>query len=231
MSLFVLFASTVVWATDDIGTIAWNINGYYEIDSEEDLQALAHYVNGTSDNHSDNHPCDGLLFKLTRDITMTGTHTAIGTYQHPFKGMFDGGGHTITNLTITDGGYMRGLFGYVKCSFIKDAEEKYYPVYIKNVTLQSCNLNGANVGGIVGRVSAETDKIVKIENCHVLNATITASGSFQYGGGIVGQAYATDIINCTSTGTVSTTSHYTGGIIGYHSGFGYAGALGIRYRF
>ena len=218
MSLFVLFASTVVWATDDIGTIAWNINGYYEIDSEEDLQALAHYVNGTSDNHSDNHPCDGLLFKLTRDITMTGTHTAIGTYQHPFKGMFDGGGHTITNLTITDGGYMRGLFGYVKCSFIKYAEEKYYPVYIKNVTLQSCNLNGEYVGGIAGRVSAETDKIVKIENCHVLNATITASGSFQYGGGIVGQAYATDIINCTSTGTVSTTSHYTGGIIGYHSG-------------
>ena len=216
--LLVMLCSLGTWAAEDIETIKWNINGYYEIDSEEDLQALAHYVNGTSDNHSDNHPCDGLLFKLTRDITMTGTHTAIGTYHHPFKGMFDGGGHTITNLTITDGGYMRGLFGYVKCSFIKDAEEKYYPVYIKNVTLQSCNLNGEYVGGIVGRVSAETDKIVKIENCHVLNATITASGSFQYGGGIVGQAYATDIINCTSTGTVSTTSHYTGGIIGYHSG-------------
>jgi hypothetical protein len=219
MSLFVLFASTVVWATDDIGTIKWNTDGYYEIDSEEDLEVLAHYVNGTSDQHSDNHPCDGLLFKLTQDITMIGEHVAIGTLQHQFKGMFDGCGYTITNLTITDEGYMRGLFGHLNCSSEKDQNNKYYPVYVKNVTLQNCNLNGTSyVGGIAGRVSSNSGNNVKIENCHVLNANITASGEYQYIGGIVGQAYAADITDCTSTGTVTAGSHYCGGIIGYHSG-------------
>lgn len=39
-------------------------------------------------------------YRLISDITVTGTHSPIGTEKKPFNGIFDGNGYSITNLTV-----------------------------------------------------------------------------------------------------------------------------------
>ena len=75
----------------------------YEISSRNQLYNLAwlQYI-GYFDGSSDKQPLQP-YFKVTADIDMTGiTLPPIGTEQHPFIGNFDGGGHTISNITISN---------------------------------------------------------------------------------------------------------------------------------
>ena len=89
-------------------------------------------------------------FKLTADIDLKNepNWTPIGTMLVeegiPFLGTFDGGGHQITNLKISNGGEYAGLFGNVW-----------------GATIQNCNvtgeINGYNhTGGIVGYANDNT---------------------------------------------------------------------------
>lgn len=82
-------------------------NGVYQIGTPSELLWLADRVNGGSGNQ------DAVL---TNDIDMTGVKwTPIGTKDKAFEwGEFDGQGHFITNLTVSDSSLeYAGLFGYV----------------------------------------------------------------------------------------------------------------------
>ena len=52
---------------------------------------------------------------LDKNIDLTGKGwTPIGTsFDNSYKGTFDGGGHTITGLTVTTNDQFVGLFGYL----------------------------------------------------------------------------------------------------------------------
>ena len=110
-------------------------NVVYAINSVEDLQALATYINGGNNG-------SGKVFKLTTDIDLSGVDnwTPIGnTGSTSFYGTFDGGGHIISNLTST-GNSRNGLFGTVNDSGV-----------IKNVTLINANVSGgSDNGALVG---------------------------------------------------------------------------------
>ena len=101
-----------------------NINGAtvstspFEVDSDgnrliqsaEDLINFSTYV-------TNGHTCDGLTFKLTANIDMTGKDfTPIGSTWDEyasFKGTFNGAGHTISGLNISDSEYNNvGLFRF-----------------------------------------------------------------------------------------------------------------------
>ena len=74
----------------------------------------------------------GQYIKLTSDIALTGEWTPIGSSAtYAFAGSFDGNGHTISGMTVTDSslGYV-GLFGYTLNG-----------VAIKNVKLTDVNIN------------------------------------------------------------------------------------------
>ena len=74
-------------------TLAQDSNGFYQINSAEDLQAFASLVNsGTKDAKA----------ILTQDIDCSGLSdfTPIGTQANPFAGTFNGNSHAIKNLTI-----------------------------------------------------------------------------------------------------------------------------------
>lgn len=102
-------------------------SGAYQISSAEDLKALAAYVNA-------GNTCEGLKFKLTADIPMTGVtdFAGIGDSTHAFKGTFDGGNFTIGNLNISGADYV-GLVGNNAGT-------------IKNLTLDKCTISSANYG-------------------------------------------------------------------------------------
>ncbi len=136
---------------------------------------------------------------LTADIDLSGEEwTPIGNSPSLyFTGLFDGGGHTINNLSINSSSNYQGLFGCVKSGSISD------------LILENPQVNGAGyVGALCGYSSSS------ISECGVINGTV--SGSSNYVGGVVGYSSTSSasITACYNTGSVEGNS-YVGGVTGY----------------
>ena len=193
----------------------------YLICNETDLRNLSTVVNaGVSYSNT--------YFRLVNNIAMAqGAFTPIGSPSTPFRGHFDGNGRSITNLTMSSTtAAHNGLFGMLIGGSIK------------NLTVGGTVAGGDTTGGIVGSainsvISGCTNNATIsgsynthggiagcIRNTKVLDCrntgTIGNSGYYNHGG-IVGHAWDKSAIRrCVNTGTVSvsTSSYYTGGIVG-----------------
>ena len=111
--------------------------GNYTVTSAEGLKNIAKLVN--EEWKSD------INITLTADINLSGIDwTPIGIdYNHQYTGTFNGGGHTITGLTVTGSDQYAGLFGYIGSGgTVKD-------VTLEEVKIESDNEMSA-VGGVVG---------------------------------------------------------------------------------
>ena len=116
----------------------------------------------------------GKVVTVTADIDMSSETNwiPIGTIATPFKGTFDGGNVTISNLNVDGGAYV-GLFGYADNATIK------------NVNIENANVKGTDcVGVIAGSVYSEST----IENCYI-SGLIQVVGLTKVGG-IHGYGYA-----------------------------------------
>ena len=139
---------------------------------------------------------------LTADIDLTGKDwTPIGTdYDNSYTGTFDGGGHTITGLTVTTNDQYAGLFGYLG-NFGNGGST------VKNVVMEgiqiTCNHRLGYAGGVAG-YSWGT-----IENCSVSGSV---SGTVSVGG-VVGIQRDHSITGCSSSATVKGTLN-VGGVAG-----------------
>ena len=119
-------------------------------------------------------------YKLDADIDCSSiTLTPIGTKENPFKGNFDGNGHTISNLTLAEASN-EGLFGYIDDATIQN-------VTVSNLTTTpSTQKTVQTLGGIAGHA-----KNGKFENCTVESGNIKGS-SYCILGGIVGAVEVDD---------------------------------------
>ena len=156
----------------------------------EDLAELS--KNCTLDSWS-----QGKTVYLEADIDLTGTDFApIPT----FGGIFEGQGHTISGLSLTGSGNVRGLFRYIQPSgVVRDLSVEGWidPTDRKNT-----------LGGIAGSNQG------LLSNCS-FHGTVRGA---DYIGGLVGTNESTgQIINCTFSGAV-TGEHYVGGIAGQNGG-------------
>jgi hypothetical protein len=106
-----------------------------------------------------------------------------------FTGVFDGNGHTISNVAISiPTGSGVGLFGCVADNGV-----------IKNLVVENVTVSGMMlVGGVIGYGAAEN----AVENI-VLQGTNNITGSFMVAG-IVGGGFC-PIINCEATANVTLT--------------------------
>ena len=134
---------------------------------------------------------------LTRDISLVGAElTAIPS----FDGTFDGGGHTISGLSIQDGTYPAGLFGIVQQGAV-----------IRDLTVTgdvSPSGDADTLGGIAGINHG------KLTNC-AFRGFVSGTNTV---GGVVGLNEGTgQLINCSFRGAV-TGEHYVGGIAGQNVG-------------
>ena len=163
----------------------------WRIENAEQLAYLAQQVNNGTD-YERNH------FLLVSDLDLSGKEwTPIGTYGNPFWGGFDGGGHTITGMTITgkEASYV-GLFG--ECRNFTAASS-----YIKSVTVKGANISGhSHVGAIAGEGA-------NISDCYSIENTICAAWCV---GGICGSLTG-NISGCYNSSSVSGNST-AGGIMG-----------------
>ena len=67
----------------------------------------------------------------------------IGSFDNPFKGVFDGNGNTITGLYINTGNYYIGLFGFIKNGTVKN-------LGIVNMNITADSFTGGVVGFLIG---------------------------------------------------------------------------------
>ena len=162
----------------------------WRIENAEQLAYLAQQVNNGTD-YERNH------FLLVSDLDLNGKEwTPIGTYGNPFWGGFNGGGHTITGMTITGDGDYVGLFG--ECHNFTAASS-----YIKSVTVKGANISGhSHVGAIAGEGA-------NISDCYSIENTICAAWCV---GGICGSLTG-NISGCYNSSSVSGNST-AGGIMG-----------------
>ena len=154
----------------------------------------------------------GSIFGLVSDLDLRGNEwTPIGTYRKPFWGGFDGGGHTITGMTITGNRDYVGLFG--ECHNFTAASS-----YIKSVTVKQANISGRNfVGAIAGEGA-------NISDCYSIENTICANRCV---GGICGSLTG-NISGCYNSSSVSGNST-AGGIMGSASYNGIVGNGVVQY--
>ena len=225
--LVLLLSAASAWAAATIGSIVYS-NGYYNISKSSDLADLATYVNGGGST-------SGLTFKVTTNITATGTYTPIGNPNHSFNGTFDGNGKTIrvyyiydpTPTTVTVGGgysyeLTAGLFGVLgRNAVVKNLtveQPAYSLVSTKTKLGGNIQMSNADFGGIAGINNGQ------IIDCTANNYSFTVevdaySSSI---GGIVGTNNGTikgSTFNYTlTTNLKSGANNYVGGIAGYNTG-------------
>ena len=121
---------------EDLGYSIQN-DGSYTVYNANGLMNVAELVNGGKTD---------INITLDTDIDLTGKDwTPIGTdYDNSYKGTFDGGGHTITGLTVTTNDEYVGLFGYLnRAGTVKN-------VVMEGVQITSNQIYGGSIGGVVG---------------------------------------------------------------------------------
>ena len=171
-------------------------DGSYTVYNADGLMNIAELVNGGKTD---------INITLDKNIDLTGKGwTPIGTdYDNSYTGTFDGGGHTITGLTVTTNDEYAGLFGYLG-NFGNAAGT------VKNVVMDgiqiTCNHRLGYAGGVAG-FSWGT-----IENCSV-SGSISGTVSV---GGVVGAQRDRSITGCSSSATVKGTLN-VGGVAGQTS--------------
>lgn len=165
-------------------------NGSYTVTSADGLMNVAELVNGGKTD---------INITLDKNIDLTGKDwTPIGTsFDNSYTGTFDGGGHTITGLTVTTNDQFVGLFGYLnRAGTVKN-------VVMEGVQITSNMIYGGSIGGVVGYGWGT------IENCSVSGSV---SGTV-YVGGVVGAQIGGSITGCSSSATVKGTVD-VGGVAG-----------------
>ena len=168
-------------------------DGSYTVTSADGLMNVAELVNGGKTD---------INITLDKNIDLTGKGwTPIGTsFDNSYKGTFDGGGHTITGLTVTTNDQFVGLFGSIG-----------YAGTVKNVMMEDVQITSNRSSGFAGGVAGYSDGT--IENCSVSGSV---SGTV-YVGGVVGAQWNGSITGCSSSATVKGTV-YVGGVAGQTNG-------------
>ena len=196
-----------------------------EIANVQELQELVAGVNG-------GEAYEGVYFKLKEDIDLAGITdwTPIGTAEKPFKGIFDGNGKTISNLSISVNESITGmdvkrigLFGVLgrngEINNLKLTGIKVNLHYTGVAADSIPDAGTAFVGGLAGMNEG------LISGCTV-SGTLTVEGADMAVGGIVGSngsnistnTYPGRILDSSSDCTINAVPHYqiaqVGGIAG-----------------
>lgn len=183
----------------------------------------------------------GKNYRLTADIDFSKLTAAeqtktksIGRITYPFMGEFDGQGHTITGLTLSNND--SGLFWYTGAT-----------AYIHDLTIEGANVLFSDNAAVLVH-----NNYGRMEKCAVVNTNITADTGAVLGGmvsrnyGIIRSSYVQggtltsnsltatghagfvganeaggQIEGCWTSMAVNTTSEYAGGFVG----LGYGGTI------
>ncbi len=205
----------------------------YLIANEEQLRYLSSSVNSDVS-------WSGVYFRQTANITLSAQWQPIGwalngevngkqsqICAYPFRGNYDGGGYSISGLTIGSKDapadmMTAGLFGLTSGALTTNAEPdgSEQTVTIKNVNLKNIYINAETryqtyIGGLVG--SGQYG--IYVDNCTVTGEiTSVTSESFSRAGGFGGSLMRGSVTNSGAnvniTAVTDTNNVYAGGFYG-----------------
>ena len=138
----------------------------------------------------------GGSYTLNADIDLSeyGDWTPIGTEDHPFTGSFDGDGHTVNGLTITNSSSsFQGLFGYTIGATIRD-------VYLSNVYI----VGSSRTGALVGYCYSFSNHNSLINGCSA-DGIIEATSGEGIAGGLIGLCE----VKSNNPGNLSLLNNFT----------------------
>ncbi len=185
------------------------------ISTPQELQEAA--IASNSDSFS-----QGKYYKLTADLDFTGFDYGTAgafvpfgaTSSSPFLGVFDGNGHTISNLVlkhgVVDGGTFTGLFGQ-----LQDAT-------VKNLGIISTTITTATSGGTAAVLAARAKGNVRIEHCFIRDVNMTNAADVPFGT-FVGNMFWSNLSyeNCYVVSNIPYDSRAQHGYYGdYYAQFG-----------
>jgi|GEM_PF-930451 len=200
----------------------------FYLSTAADLKGFANMVNGEDGQSSKDF--DRKTVILTRDIDL-GNHewTPIGVTYIAFSGMFDGQGHTISNMHISSG-QKAGLFGSLSATVIKNLNVSgNIAVTLTNHAVELTQ-EGACAGGLASVscgcaiINCSTDVTMNVTVANAQNNHNTLCAF--YIGGLVGCLTAptndkgNGVVNCYSRGSITVTANnslgylYAGGLVG-----------------
>lgn len=180
-------------------------------------------------------------YRLTADIDFSGLTAAeqtktksIGRITYPFMGEFDGQGHTITGLTLSNND--SGLFWYTGATaYIHDltieganvlfSDNAAVLVHNNYGRMEKCAVVNTNItadtGAVLGGMVSRNYGIIR--SSYVQGGTLTSNSLTATGhAGFVGANEAGGLIEgCWTSMAVNTTSEYAGGFVG----LGYGGTI------
>jgi len=167
---------------------------------------------GLHDEDRDKH------FKLMADIDLGGLgardFNIIGVFPSPFKGVFDGNGHTISNFTYIS----TDVDGIALFSQVEGAQAEIRDLGLINPAVDAGMVDpdvnsgkGNRAGSLVHYLRAGT-----LSRCYVQGGSV--SGDLQVGGLVAYNRYGT-IADCRSTADVAG-SRDVGGLVGYNENGG-----------
>lgn len=178
--------------------------GYYMLFEASDLLWFAQQVSAGNDT---------ICGRLYNDIYLSSLEQSywepIGSLSVPFKGKFDGKGHTVHGLRLKAKDHC-GLFGYAENATIENTIVS---------SVEMADINVSSINGSIGAVCG-TAKNSIIRNCHALNVDLdfakeSASASPSYVGGLCGTlSEESRMVGCTASGIVRSVSDYIGGMAG-----------------
>ncbi len=160
-----------------------------------------------------NAGCEGYELKNNLDFDTDGDKdvdandsypkwTPIGDDAKPFTATFDGGGNSITRLTVNDGSVKTGLFGRLRGATVKNLALTNADIRSASSALNSGS--GALAGSATGTISS-------------VRAAGTVSGSAKNMGGLVGIANPATLIEASWTDVAVSSSGAqakAGGLVG-----------------
>ncbi|MCL2110993.1 MAG: YDG domain-containing protein, partial [Clostridiales bacterium] len=195
----------------------------FEIWTADELAGLSQLVNGTPainfSGRTINLMDDISLYDYRYDATPNTFFGAKGwnpigvLAAAPFRGVFDGGGFTISQMTINDNANYRahnGLFGYIGTGG-KVQNLSLTGVYIVSNATAATQMSAGVIAGVVNGVGAS------ITDCHAegeIYLSVSTNQTNPRVGGIVGQVQAAaTVVDCTSD-VIVRGGRYLGGIAG-----------------
>ena len=140
---------------------------------------------------------NGTYFRQTENFDLADKKwTPIGSWNHPFKGHFDGDNHGIFRLNVDVTDWWAGLFGCILSGSIRNVR----------ISSGSVKSTGSFVGGIVGELDGS-----QMENC---TASVNVSGKGNVGG-LVGNISGSTVSKCHFlSGEIIGSDDNIGGIVG-----------------
>ena len=189
---------------------------YITIDTEEEFRQIAIAVNNRTASYSDTYVA------LMKDMDMTNSEPWIpigvllyGMDVRVFQGTFDGDGHTIKNLNLTE---------YVSEESVNQqyVQTGLFGVLGNRGVVRNLNIEGMRFAAVSSHSGSRCGSIAgmnfgTIENCSVKGTISSAeSGTKTYVGGIAAQNMGI-IAHCYSVATFTGEGYYVGGITAWNN--------------